>query len=74
MTEKVEFSHDGPKCPKCGFTFTPDEGCYYAPTYEKDKCQECGCEFSVVVHHSTEWETRPLSAADANYIQHGGKP
>ena len=50
------YSLDGPKCPKCGFIFTPDEGYYYDNNrYTSDKCQECGTKFSVEVHHSTSW-------------------
>lgn len=52
----TSYSCDGPQCPKCGFTFTPDESFYYEPRYTEDTCQECGCKFSVEVHHSVSWE------------------
>jgi hypothetical protein len=53
---KSSYSSDGPKCPKCGFTFTPDEGVYYDELrYTEDECQECKCKFKVEVHNSTTW-------------------
>jgi hypothetical protein len=54
------YSTDGPECPKCGFTFTPDESYYYELRYTEDTCQECGCKFSVEVHHSVSWKCEAM--------------
>ena len=56
------YSTNGPECPNCGFTFTPDDGYYYEPRYTKDECPECGCMFSVEVHHSVAWACEPIEA------------
>lgn len=64
MTDGVErsFSTDGPKCPKCGFTFTPDESHYYDEhRYTEDECQECGCKFSVRVNLSASWTCQAVA-------------
>src|SRR5262245_47574360 len=55
MTKLRTYSEEGPSCPRCGFTFTPDESIYYEPRYTEDTCQECGCKFSVEVEHSGSW-------------------
>jgi ribosomal protein L37AE/L43A len=53
----VSYSHDGPECPKCGFTFTPDEPHYYDEAmYTHDECPDCGSKFSVSVMVTTSWE------------------
>ena len=57
------YSTNGPTCPKCGFTFTPDESIYYEPRYTEDECQECGCKFSVEVHHSVSWRCEVIETA-----------
>ena len=57
----TSFSTDGPKCPQCGFTFTPDERYYYERSYDKDECQECGCKFKVEVHHCVSWECEAIA-------------
>lgn len=50
------YSTDGPECPKCGFTFTPDESHYYDENaYTSDECPQCQTKFSVEVHHSVSW-------------------
>lgn len=50
------YSQDGPECPSCGFTFTPDEGSYYdADRYTNETCPECKSKFAVEVHHQTSW-------------------
>lgn len=49
------YSREGPECPKCGFTFTPDDGAYYSDNYTEDQCPDCGTKFSVEVYHSTSW-------------------
>ena len=56
----TSFSTNGPKCPQCGFTFTPDERYYYERGYDKDECQECGCKFKVEVHYSVSWECEAI--------------
>lgn len=59
---KVTYCSDGPKCPHCGFTFTPDEAHYYDPSgYTRDTCPECKQGFKVEVHHSVSWECEPLA-------------
>lgn len=51
------YSHEGPECPKCGFTFTPDEAHYYDESrYTEDECPECRSKFTVSVAVSTSWE------------------
>jgi transposase-like protein len=57
MKRRTEYSSDGPKCPGCGFTFTPDDTYYYDPLYVEDTCQECGLSFNVEVEHSVCWRT-----------------
>lgn len=56
LREGRTYSKNGPECPKCGFTLTPDEGCYYDENrYTEETCQECGTAFKVEVFHSTSW-------------------
>jgi hypothetical protein len=57
------YSTDGPKCPRCGFTFTPDESIYYEPRYTEDECQECKSKFTVEVHLSVSWRTELIEPA-----------
>lgn len=60
------YSHDGPECPKCGFTFTPDESHYYdEQRYTDDECQECGCKFKVSVMITTSWECSEIEPTPA---------
>lgn len=60
------YSHDGPECPRCGFTFTPDESHYYDEMrYTDDECQKCGCKFTVSVHVTTSWSCEEIQPADA---------
>lgn len=49
------YSTDGPECPACGFTFTPDDGAYYSDNYTEDECPDCKAKFTVEVYHSTSW-------------------
>lgn len=54
--ENETISTDGPECPKCGFTFTPDEGHYFDQNqYTEDECPKCETKFKVEVHHSVSW-------------------
>ena len=56
LNEGETYSHDGPECPHCGFTSTPDEAIYYDENrYNEDTCPECDQKFSVEVHHSVSW-------------------
>lgn len=58
------YSTDGPECPNCGHTITPDEGIYYdGNRYTEDECQECGQKFSVEIHHVTSWRCHPIELA-----------
>lgn len=62
MTEDRTYSTDGPTCPKCGFTYTPDEAHYYDEfRYTEETCQECECKFSVRVEHSVSWTCKSIS-------------
>jgi hypothetical protein len=59
-------SDDGPQCPKCGFTITPDEGLYFDEhCYTEDTCSECGTEFRVEVSHSVSWWCEPIEPEPA---------
>lgn len=63
---KESYSTDGPKCPACGYTFTPDESHYYdEQRYTDDECQDCGCKFKVEVNISTSWSCEEIPPADA---------
>jgi ribosomal protein L37AE/L43A len=55
LSSSETYSHDGPECPHCGHTLTPDESHYYDERYNKDTCPECDHTFSVEVHNSTSW-------------------
>lgn len=59
MTELKEgetYSHEGPECPHCGFTFTPDESHYYDENkYTEETCPDCRKVFAVEVCHSVSW-------------------
>jgi rubrerythrin len=55
LRENVTYSQSGPECPKCGFTFTPDDGTYYQGSYTDEQCPECETKFKVEVYHSTSW-------------------
>lgn len=66
MTDRgfESYSHDGPECPRCAFTFTPDEPHYYDEArYTEDECQECGCKFTVSVAITTSWSCEEIVAA-----------
>lgn len=55
------YSTEGPECPYCGFTFTPDEPHYFDETgYTEDECPECEKKFQVSVSHSTSWLCVPI--------------
>lgn len=57
LNDGSTISDDGPECPTCGFTFTPDEPSYYDPrNYTDETCQECGTKFKVEVQHSVNWQ------------------
>ena len=55
--DKIEtYSSDGPECPMCGFTFTPDEPFYFdEKIYTEDECPQCETKFCVEVFHSISW-------------------
>jgi ribosomal protein L37AE/L43A len=56
LRENETFSSHGPECPKCGFTFTPDDSIYYDENrYTEDECPECETKFRVEVYTSTSW-------------------
>ncbi|HZP77515.1 MAG TPA: hypothetical protein VFB45_15330 [Pseudolabrys sp.] len=65
LREGESYSHEGPECPKCGFTFMPDDSIYYDENrYTEETCQECQTKFKVEVYHSTSWTcTIPEPAA-----------
>lgn len=55
---RIEVSSDGPVCPKCGYTFTPDEDYYFDGfRYREDECPECGITFTVEIEHEVVWTT-----------------
>lgn len=49
------YSTDGPECPYCGFTFTPDDPFFYDDRYTQEECPECDRKFKVEVRHSVSW-------------------
>lgn len=50
------YSTDGPECPHCGHTFTPDDAIHYDENnYTQDECPRCDKKFKVEVHHSVSW-------------------
>ena len=65
LREGETYSTEGPECPACGFTCTPDDSIYYDErNYTKEECQECGQKFSVEVHHSTAWNCEIITGGD----------
>lgn len=55
------YSTDGPECPHCGRTYTPDEPHFYDESgYTQDECDTCGKPFKVEVHHSVSWVCEPV--------------
>ena len=66
--ENESYSTEGPECPSCGFTFTPDEPHYFDETgYTEETCQDCGSKFRVEVFHTVSWsceliEPQPIAA------------
>jgi hypothetical protein len=61
------YSTDGPQCPQCGFTFTPDEGHYFdEAAYTEDACPECYTTFKVEVHHSVSWTCEIIAVANSS--------
>lgn len=56
LLDNETYSNDGPECPNCGFTFTPDDSYYYDENgYTEDECPDCKAKFKVEVHHSVSW-------------------
>ncbi len=51
-------STDGPACPHCGNTITPDESFYYSEDrYLEDICEACGKKFRVELNIQHTWTT-----------------
>jgi DNA-directed RNA polymerase subunit RPC12/RpoP len=67
------YSTSGPRCPYCGFQYTPDEPHYFDESnYTEEDCSDCGRTFSVSVYTSTSWtcEQRDVVGSPS---QQGGK-
>jgi hypothetical protein len=47
-------SSDGPQCPHCLYTATPDDADYYRDSYETE-CGGCGRRFEVVTQCDVTW-------------------
>lgn len=63
------YSTNGPKCPYCGFDFTPDEPHYYDESnYTEDICGnlDCGKKFKVSVYTQTSWTCHPVETAEVD--------
>lgn len=56
--DDYKYSSDGPICPYCGNTETPDEAFYYNEDLTEHKCGSCGEEYRVSVYIKTTWTTR----------------
>jgi uncharacterized protein (DUF2225 family) len=55
------YSTEGPTCPYCTTTITPDDGSYYDEhSLEKLTCPVCDEVFSAAVTLSASWRTRKL--------------
>ena len=53
------YSEDGPQCPYCLCTITPDEGLYYdSSRYTEGECPRCDRKFKVEVDTTTSWTSR----------------
>jgi hypothetical protein len=64
LNDKEAFSTDGPQCPYCLCTITPDEGFYFdANNYTEGECPDCQRKFKVEVHIETSWASRKCEAA-----------
>jgi ribosomal protein L37E len=61
---RESYSTDGPECPACGFTFTPDEPHYYSDTYTEDECPDCGVKFKIEVYSWTSWSCEEIDAQE----------
>jgi transposase-like protein len=55
------FSTDGPTCPHCKATYTPDEGFYFDQNGYEMECDGCGEKFSVQPDCSWSWVGRPIA-------------
>ena len=56
LSSNTTYSDDGPECPVCGFTITPDEGYYFDPyKFDSFTCDECNTEIAVEVQPSCSW-------------------
>lgn len=57
------YSTEGPRCPYCGFQFTPDEPHYFDEMgYTEQDCPDCEKKFSVSVFTQTSWTCVPMAA------------
>lgn len=56
LRDNETYSTDGPECPNCGFTFTPDDSIYFDENkYTSDECPDCQTKFTVEVYTSVSW-------------------
>lgn len=62
----MTISNEGPTCPYCQTTITPDEAFYFGDDYAHEECPECGEKFKVEYHRLDSWFSEKLPKFKAN--------
>lgn len=63
MPEEIEERYcdgEGPECPKCGATYTADDGAFFDESNGIELDCECGITFHAQPYISTTWTTKPV--------------
>lgn len=58
----MTISTEGPTCPYCRLTITPDEAFFFSDRYSEQECPDCERKFKVEYHRRDSWISKAIEA------------